>query len=163
MPFVDLESSSRRYFRPGLNRCDELVGVRVIHRKRTAHDVSRESMMITMYRDAMASLRIKDGDRVGFRMDHQTLDLMIYNTSGMLTTQHGKRVRIRKDIAPGTHPTHGVVELSFAIINNPDSCRRIVEALTGPTKFLPFNSYTSSRDGVRSAVVIRLTDQSVMV
>ena len=164
MPFEELEGTRNHWSKSFYERCDELVSVRLIRRKRNGQDSpARDSILITMYRDAMVSLRIKDGDRMGFRMDHQTLDLMIYNKAGMLNPQTGRSVRTYGASQTGTSPNRGIVELTFFLIANDDTCRRIIEALgEHTTKYLGFRAYTANRD-VRSAIVVRLTDQSAVV
>ena len=164
MPFEELESNRTHWSKSFHERCDDLVSVRLIRRKRNGQNSpARDSILITMYRDAMALLRIKNGDRMGFRMDHQTLDLMIYNKAGMLNSQTGRSVRTYGSSQPGTSPNRAIVELTFHLISNDETCRRIIEALgEHTTKYLGFRAYTANRD-VRSAIVIRLTDESASI
>ena len=165
MPFEELEGGRGGGGKLFASRCDELVSVALVHRKRNGpQSPSRDSLLINLYRDAMATLRIKKGDRVGFRMDHQTLDLMIYNRSGMLHNPLvGRAVRTYGDSNPGVSPSRGSVELSYCQIANDETCRLITEAMSNHgTKYIGFRAYTGSRD-VRSAIVLRLTDASVPV
>ena len=158
MPFVELESIRGGRSNMARGACNELVSVRWVARKKNGPESPlRDSLLIVLYRDAMSVLKIGMGNTLGFQLDHKTLDLRIYNKSGMLTAKTGRAVRVYNQQADGSW-ARGVVELSCFLINSDDTCRRIAAAIGDQTKYLPFRTYASTREQVRTAIDVRLTD-----
>jgi hypothetical protein len=158
MPFVELESVRGGRSSVPRGACNELVSVRWQGRKKNGPDSPvRDSLVIGLYSDAMSVLKIGEGNTLGFQLDHKTLDLRIYNKSGMLTAKTGRAIRVYNQQADGSY-ARGVVEVSSILINSEDTCRRIAAALGDQTKCLPFRTYASSREQIRTAIDVRLTD-----
>jgi hypothetical protein len=158
MSFVELESVRRGRGSVPRGAYNELVSVRWVARKKNGpQSPVRDSLLVVLYHDAMSVLKIGEGNTLGFQLDHKTLDLRIYNKSGMLTAKNGRSVRIYNQQADGSY-ARGVVEVSCFLINSEDTCRRIAAAIGDQTKYLPFRTYASSREQIRTAIDIRLTD-----